>query len=104
MCTCTLVCLHACTCRLQPGGWSDTSHHRFRPEVCLCFKPLACSGVLVVYSESFGVCLANRDYPAAGFPVMAKQKGAIVMEINIEPTPVTDYADISLFGTAGEKI
>ena len=43
-------------------------------------------------------------YPAAGFPQLAKQKGARVVEINIEPTPVTDYADISLFGTAEEVL
>ena len=43
-------------------------------------------------------------YPAAGFPLMAKQQGAAVIEINIEPTPVTEYADVSLFGTAEEVL
>jgi NAD-dependent deacetylase len=43
-------------------------------------------------------------YPAAGFPLLAKQKGALVVEINIEPTPISDYADISLFGTAEEVL
>ena len=43
-------------------------------------------------------------YPAAGFPLLAKQRGAKVIEINIEPTPVTEYADLSLFGTAEEVL
>lgn len=43
-------------------------------------------------------------YPAAGFPLMAKERGAVVVEVNIEPTPVTEYADISLLGTAEEVL
>ena len=54
-----------------------------------------CDAILVIGTSAV-------VYPAAGYPMMAKQKGAVVVEINIEPTPVTDYADISLFGTAEE--
>lgn len=43
-------------------------------------------------------------YPAAGFPLMARQKGARIVEVNIEPTPVTEYADVSLFGRAEEVL
>jgi NAD-dependent deacetylase len=43
-------------------------------------------------------------YPAAMFPYEAKQKGAAVVEVNIEPTPISDYADVSLFGTAEEVL
>jgi NAD-dependent deacetylase len=43
-------------------------------------------------------------YPAAGFPMVAKDHGAFVIEVNIEPTPVTEYADVSLFGTAQEVL
>jgi NAD-dependent SIR2 family protein deacetylase len=56
-----------------------------------------CDAVLVVGTSAV-------VYPAAGFPIMAKEKGAVVVEINIEPTPVTEYADISLFGTAEEVL
>jgi NAD-dependent deacetylase len=43
-------------------------------------------------------------YPAAGFPLLAKQGGAVVIEVNIEPTPISDYSDVSLFGTAEEVL
>lgn len=41
--------------------------------------------------------------PAASIPVTAKTSGAFVIEINPEPTPLTDsIADITLFGSAGK--
>ena len=35
-------------------------------------------------------------------PMVAKRGGACVVEINTDPTPVTDYADFTLLGKAGE--
>jgi NAD-dependent deacetylase len=40
--------------------------------------------------------------PVASFPFMAKQRGAIVVEVNIDPTPLSSSADASLLGKAGE--
>jgi len=40
--------------------------------------------------------------PAASLPVMAKSHGARIVEVNLEPTPITGIADVSLFGRAGE--
>jgi len=41
--------------------------------------------------------------PAASIPVIAKTSGAFVIEINPEPTPLTNsVADITLFGNAGK--
>lgn len=40
--------------------------------------------------------------PAASLPFIAKQSGAIVIEVNREATPLTEYARISLRGAAGE--
>ena len=41
-------------------------------------------------------------YPAAGIPTSAKQSGATVVEINIEPTPLTGYiSDYLIQGAAG---
>ena len=40
--------------------------------------------------------------PAAGLAGMAKRNGAIVIEINIESTPITDEVDASLNGPSGE--
>jgi NAD-dependent deacetylase len=40
-------------------------------------------------------------YPVAGFPLMARRHGARVVEINIEPTPLSDVADVVLLGPSG---
>ena len=41
-------------------------------------------------------------YPAAGIPTSAKQSGAKVVEINMEPTPLTGYiSDYLIQGAAG---
>ncbi len=41
-------------------------------------------------------------YPAAYIPLTAKQYGAYIVEINIEPTDFTSHADYSIFGNSGE--
>ena len=40
--------------------------------------------------------------PAASLPLAAKRNGAAVVEINLEPTPLTPAADFFLNGTASE--
>ncbi len=40
--------------------------------------------------------------PAASLPLVASERGATLVEINLEPTPLTPYADFSLSGKAGE--
>ncbi len=43
--------------------------------------------------------------PASSIPITAKERGAKVMEINPEPTPLTDYvADISIHLSASEAL
>lgn len=42
--------------------------------------------------------------PAASMPLLAKQSGAFVMEINPDPTPITPYVDLTLQGKAGELL
>lgn len=41
-------------------------------------------------------------YPAASLPTIARRSGAFVVEINIEPTELSRFADETLFGKAGE--
>ncbi len=41
-------------------------------------------------------------YPAASLPLSAKQAGAYTVEINVEPTELTQRFDESLIGKAGE--
>jgi NAD-dependent deacetylase len=55
----------------------------------------ACSLMLVVGTSAV-------VQPAASMPLIAKQAGARVIEINPDPTPLTPFADIALSGNAGE--
>ena len=41
-------------------------------------------------------------YPAAGLAELARQGGAGVIEINLEPTPISAAADVCLRGAASE--
>jgi NAD-dependent deacetylase len=43
-------------------------------------------------------------YPAAGFATVAKETGAFVAEINLEPTPQSDLVDLSLQGRAKDIV
>lgn len=43
-------------------------------------------------------------YPAAYIPMTAKQQGVTIIEINIEATDITSYANYSFFGKAGEVL
>ncbi|MEE8209458.1 MAG: NAD-dependent deacylase [bacterium] len=42
--------------------------------------------------------------PSASFPIMARERGATVLEVNIEPTPISSLVNGSLFGKAGELL
>jgi NAD-dependent deacetylase len=58
----------------------------------------SCSAVLVVGTSAV-------VYPAASIPITAKERGATVIEINMEPTPLTDQiSDYLISGCAGEII
>jgi NAD-dependent deacetylase len=41
-------------------------------------------------------------YPAAYIPMSAKRNGSYIVEINIEPTDLSSYADYSLYGKSGD--
>ena len=49
----------------------------------------------------FSIGTSGIVYPAASIPSMAKRQGAYLVEINPEPTPLTDLADTFLRGLAG---
>jgi NAD-dependent deacetylase len=58
----------------------------------------SCDVVLVVGTSAI-------VYPAASIPITAKDRGATVIEINLEPTPLTDQiSDYLISGAAGEII
>ncbi|MBU1626777.1 NAD-dependent deacylase [bacterium] len=67
------------------------------------------SDVLAKTMQALEVCdllfvIGTSAYvqPAASFPIMAKQNGAYVVEINKERTPLSDYVDTQLTGPAGK--
>jgi NAD-dependent deacetylase len=43
-------------------------------------------------------------YPAANLPLAAKRAGAFLVEINPEPTPLSNVCDVTLRGPAGEVL
>jgi NAD-dependent deacetylase len=43
-------------------------------------------------------------YPAAGLPLMAGQAGALVVEINVDDTPLTPHAGLAIRGRAAEVL
>jgi NAD-dependent deacetylase len=43
-------------------------------------------------------------YPAAGLLEIAARAGALVIEVNVEPTPLSDLADVLLTGPAAEMV
>jgi NAD-dependent deacetylase len=43
-------------------------------------------------------------YPAAGLVATARRAGAAVIEVNLEPTPVSGSVDVGLYGKAGEVL
>ena len=57
-----------------------------------------CTAVLVIGTSAV-------VYPAASIPVMARERGAVVIEINTEPTPLTDrISDYLICGVAGKIV
>jgi NAD-dependent deacetylase len=43
-------------------------------------------------------------HPAAGLPLLAKRRGALLIELNPQPTPLTPHADVVLSGPAGQLL
>ena len=42
--------------------------------------------------------------PVASFPIVARNGGAFVVEINVEPTPISGWVDESIPGKSGEVL
>jgi NAD-dependent deacetylase len=43
-------------------------------------------------------------YPAAGLPLIARESGSFVVEINVKPSSLADVMDCVLLGPAGEVL
>ena len=86
-----------CTALLRPHiVWFGES--LFPDDLARCATELKVCEVMIVIGTS-GVV-----YPAAGFASLAKEAGAFVIEINLDPTPQSDLVDISLRGHAKDVV
>lgn len=50
----------------------------------------------------FSVGTSAVVQPAASLPLIAARRGALLVEVNVEPTPLTPVADVFLQGKSGE--
>jgi len=79
-----------------------------RPDVVWFGEPLSsdvtdeASRVAGASELMFVVGTSAVVYPAAALPIITKNSGGMVIEVNAEPTGVSSYADLSLFGRAGD--
>ena len=79
-----------------------------RPDVVWFGEPLPYKALIKArtYAESSEICLvigtSGVVQPAASLPLIAKDKGSFVIEINIEKTVLSDYLDFSIFGDASK--
>ncbi len=70
----------------------------FAADLARCAEALERCDVLLVVGTS------GLVYPAAGFASVAKEAGAFVAELNLEPTPQSGLMDLSLQGRAKELL
>lgn len=81
-----------------------------RPDVVWFGEPLEADVVsnaynLTINSDLFFVIgTSGVVYPAAELPYIAKQHNAIIIEINVEETPISRYADYTLHMKASEAL
>ncbi|MCG3777488.1 MAG: NAD-dependent protein deacylase [Nitrospira sp.] len=90
------ICLQ-CSGLLRPHiVWFGESLHE--DDLRRCNEALRSCDVLLMIGTS-GVV-----YPAAGFAAIAKQAGALIIEINLENTQQSSLADLSLQGRAKDLV
>jgi NAD-dependent deacetylase len=87
-----------CTSLLKPDVVFFGEAIPWEAQVTSFKESKSCNAVLVVGTSAV-------VYPAASIPIMAKERGARVIEINTEPTPLTNQiSDYLICGSAGEII
>jgi NAD-dependent deacetylase len=82
-----------------------------KPDVVFFGEPIPWKAQVLSFKESksctavLSIGTSAVVYPAASIPITAKEAGAIIIEINKEPTPMTDQiSDYLICGNAGEII
>lgn len=81
---------------------------QIRPDVVWFGEMLEADTINRAFEESsqadlfFSVGTSALVHPAASLPLEAKRSGATLVEINVEPTPLTDLADFFVQEPSGE--
>lgn len=81
-----------------------------RPDVVWFGEPLPAEELELAWRESaraevfFAVGTSGLVQPAASLPLSAKRNGAFLVEVNPEPTPMSETADLVLRSGAGESM
>jgi NAD-dependent deacetylase len=81
-----------------------------RPDVVFFNEPLNNEVIDTAFSEAaraniiMVIGTSCVVYPAAYIPILAKQTGAKLIEFNIELTPISGYADVSVLGDATHTV
>jgi NAD-dependent deacetylase len=80
---------------------------KIRPDVVWFGEMLPTDAVALAESRArqanvlFSIGTSAVVYPAAGIPILARESGAYVVEINPEATPLSRYMHESIRGTSG---
>lgn len=83
---------------------------RLRPDVVLFGEmlPMGAFDRATRAADECDICFVVGTsalvYPAASLPVIAKRAGAYLVEVNPEPTDLTEICDVSLRGKSGEVL
>jgi NAD-dependent deacetylase len=89
--------------RCDCGGW-------LRPDVVWFGEALDAAAIdraIVAAAEADVLVVVGTSsvvYPVAALPQMAQRRGAKIVEVNVEDTPLTGAADAALRGTAGDVL
>lgn len=85
-------------------------NHLLRPHIVWFGESLADEDLRRSYTalHSCSVCViigtSGLVYPAAGFAAVAKEAGAFIVEINLDPTPQSALVDLSFQGRAKDLV
>jgi NAD-dependent deacetylase len=88
----------------------DSCGGRIRPDVVWFGEMLPSDTIESAFVKAgqaevfFSVGTSAIVHPAASLPVVAKQRGAILVEVNPDRTPLTEMADYYLAGKSGELL
>ncbi|MBI2171630.1 MAG: NAD-dependent deacylase [Chloroflexi bacterium] len=112
-----LRCVH-CHFRI-PRDEFEIDPHNLPPHCPQCGGVIKGDGVMFgepIPPDSLDMCIQQANacdcmlvlgtsgtvYPAAGFPLHALQRGARLIEVNVDPTPISAMVDVALRGPSGE--